>query len=252
MLKKFKASLIFTLILIPIALIGGYFSGIYVFESSTEEMQALLLEQIGSRDLINVIYMAQTVCYAVVCGFFGYILSEKLGLMRSFKPVGRSVIITLILSIIVAGACAALEYTVFCSAINEVAALYADKPTAANMIASLTYGGIIEEVMMRLFMMSLIAFIVWKLFFRKHEEVPVGVLVGANIASALLFAAAHLPVTIAMFGEITPLILLRCFLLNGAGALVFGHLYRKHGIQYAMLAHMLFHVVLKIVWILFI
>ena len=33
------------------------------------------------------------------------------------------------------------------------------------------------------------------------------------------------------------LVLLRCFLLNGELGLVFGWLYRKYGIQYAMIGH---------------
>lgn len=252
MIKKFKKPLIFVLILIPIAIVGGYFTGIYSFDSSTPENQALLLEQIGSRDMLNIIMAAQTVGYAVFCGFFGYILAEKLGLIRSFKLSKKPLLLTLGLSVIVAGVVSALEYAVFCGAIPEVAASYVEKPTAANWIASLTYGGVIEELMMRLFLMSLIAFIVWKLFYKKRESVPTGVLIGANIAAAVLFAAGHLPTTVMMFGGITPLVLLRCFLLNGAGAVVFGRLYRKHGIQYAMIAHMLFHVVLKVSWILFV
>ncbi|MBQ1342836.1 MAG: CPBP family intramembrane metalloprotease [Firmicutes bacterium] len=116
-------------------------------------------------------------------------------------------------------------------------------------MASVLYGGVIEEVMLRLFMMSLIAYLAWKVFFRREANPPTGVIIAANIIAALLFAAGHLPSTMQMFGEITPMILLRCFLLNGAGGLVFGYLYRKYGIQYSMLAHAGAHVVWKIIWI---
>ena len=81
--------------------------------------------------------------------------------------------------------------------------------------------------------------------------VPEGVLIGANIAAAGLFAAGHIPVTIAFFGKLTPVILLRCFLLNGGAGLIFGRLYRKYGIQYAMLSHVLFHIISKTIWSLF-
>jgi hypothetical protein len=115
------------------------------------------------------------------------------------------------------------------------------------VIASVLYGGVIEEVMLRLFFLSLLAFILWKVFFKgaSREAIPTRVFVIANVLAALLFAAAHLPSTLMTFGELTPLILFRCFLLNGGFGLIFGWLYRKHGIVYAMLGHALFHIVCK-------
>ena len=72
---------------------------------------------------------------------------------------------------------------------------------------------------------------------------------GWLVPAALLFAAGHLPPTMQMFGEITSMIMLRCFLLNGDGGLVFGYLYREYGIQYSMMAHAGAHIVWKIIWI---
>lgn len=108
-----------------------------------------------------------------------------------------------------------------------------------------------EEVLLRLFLMSLAAFLIWKLFFRKcsKNEIPQGVFVAANVLCALLFAAGHLPATITMFGTLTPLVLLRCFLLNGGLGLVFGWLYRKYGIQYAMIGHAGAHIISKLIWL---
>ena len=104
--------------------------------------------------------------------------------------------------------------------------------------------------MLRLFMMSLLAWLGWKVFFRKAEKAPAGVIVAANVISALLFAAGHLPAT-AMLFEITPLVLLRCFLFNGGLGLFFGWLYRRFGIQYAMIGHALAHIVSKLIWFIF-
>jgi hypothetical protein len=112
----------------------------------------------------------------------------------------------------------------------------------------------LEEIMLRLFVMSLLAFLIWKLFFRKAEkkQIPVGVFVAANLISAMLFAAGHLPATITAFGTLTPMLLVRCFLLNGAFGVWFGYLYRKYGLSYAMLAHALVHVVSDVIWAMFI
>ena len=70
-----------------------------------------------------------------------------------------------------------------------------------------------------------------------------------SVLSALLFAAGHLPVTAQTFGGLTPLLIFRCFLMNGAAGLLFGRFYRKYGIQYAILAHMLFHLVSRTIWL---
>lgn len=60
--------------------------------------------------------------------------------------------------------------------------------------------------------------------------------IAANIIAAFFFAAGHLPATITIFGKLTPLLLFRCFLLNGGFGLVFGWFYRRYGLIYAMTA----------------
>ena len=97
--------------------------------------------------------------------------------------------------------------------------------------------------------------------YRKHRStasilliitaIAAAVLIAANVIAALLFSAGHLPTTFIMLGS-SPVILLRCFLLNGGFGLLFGWLYRKYGLRYAMLAHGGCHVVSKLIWILFV
>ena len=55
-----------------------------------------------------------------------------------------------------------------------------------------------------------------------------------------------------MLMRLTPMIIFRCFLLNGGFGLLFGWLYRKYGLRYAMIAHGGCHVVSKLIWILFV
>ncbi len=248
-LNRFKKPLLFVLALVPIAIVGGYFTGVYGWAELTDEVKSQILAQIGNdQSLYYLITTLQTLLYALLFGFFGYILSDKTGLMRPVrfekKPVMVTIGMTLFTGLVL---CTDLFY--FKNHIPQVAAMYQGKPSFAYWMASVLYGGVIEEVMLRLFMMSLIAYLAWKVFFRREANPPTGVIIAANIIAALLFAAGHLPSTMQMFGEITPMILLRCFLLNGAGGLVFGYLYRKYGIQYSMLAHAGAHVVWKIIWI---
>ena len=97
--------------------------------------------------------------------------------------------------------------------------------------------------------MSLIALIISK--FSKGKVVTDTHFIIANAISSLLFAAGHIPGTLQMIG-ISPIILLRCFLMNGGFGLIFGRMYRKYGIQYAMLTHAGVHIVSKLICILFI
>ena len=249
LLNKYKRPLLFFLALAPIAIVSGFFTGVYGWAELTDDVKSQILAQIGNnQSLYYLITTMQTLVYALIFGFFGYILSEKTGLMKPVrfekKPMMVTIGITLFTGLVL---CTDLFY--FRNHIPQVAALYQDNPSFAYWMASVLYGGVIEEILLRLFMMSLIAYIAWKFFFRREATPPTGVIIAANILAALLFAAGHLPSTMQMFGEITPMILLRCFLLNGAGGLVFGYLYRKYGIQYSMMAHAGAHIVWKIIWI---
>ena len=247
--NRFKKPLLFVLALVPIAIVGGYFTGVYCWAELTDEVKSQILAQIGNdQSLYYLIATVQTLIYALIFGFLGYILSDKTGLMKPVrfekKPIMVTIGMTLFTGLVL---CTDLFY--FKNHIPQVAALYQQNPSFAYWMASVLYGGVIEEVLLRLFMMSLIACIAWKIIFRREANPPTGVLIAANIIAALLFAAGHLPSTMQMWGEITPMILLRCFLLNGAGGLVFGYLYRRYGIQYSMMAHAGAHVVWKIIWI---
>jgi membrane protease YdiL (CAAX protease family) len=73
----------------------------------------------------------------------------------------------------------------------------------------------------------------------------------ANVIASILFAVGHLPATAQLLG-LTPMIIARCLLLNGGLGLLFGWLYRKYGLRYAMIAHGGCHIISKLIWILFI
>ena len=246
-MKNWKRALRFTLCLLPVAAAAGYLTTLYSFAGLDPAAVEAAAAQAGGRWVLILITTAQTVLYALVCGFFGYILAEKLGLMRPWRPERLPLLRTLAASA-AAGAVFSLDRWTFC---RWIPALWgADYGfDAVGWLASVLYGGVIEEVMLRLFVMSLVAWLVWKLFCRKNGTVPEGVLIAANCVAALLFAAGHLPSTVQLLGGLTPLLVFRCFLLNGAFGLLFGRLYRKYGIQYAMLSHALVHVVSKLIWL---
>lgn len=247
-MAKFRKPFFFALCLLPFAIAAGIFAGFYQLDIYSDEVIAEMTAQFGSTDILIVIGAVQTVIYALFCGFFGYILADKTGLWKTIKPKKKSLVATFIVSLI-GGIVFSLDYPIFGSLIEPVKASYAAGITANNIIASVLYGDIIEEVMLRLFFMSLIAFVLWKVFCknRSKEKIPTAVFIAANLIAALAFAAGHLPATLSGFGELTPLIVFRCFLLNGGFGLVLGRLYRKYGIIYAMISHALFHIIGKLI-----
>lgn len=250
-MKKLKKPLLFTLVLLPFALIGGYFTALYQADVLAPDMMEQVLAQIGSMELLAVVTAVQTVGYAVFCGFVGYLLADKVGLMRPVRFEKLSLFKVLLICA-VCGVVFSMDYWTFGNWYPQIGAATAAGVSLNALIASIFYGGVIEEVMLRLFMMSLVAWLIWKTFFRKERSAPAGVIIAANVIAALLFAAGHLPATVMMLGSITVPILLRCFLFNGGFGLLFGWLYSKYGIHYAMLGHALLHIVSKAIWLIFI
>lgn len=249
-MKKLKKPVLFALTLIPAALAGGLFTALYQLDLYDPAILANMVTQVGSVEMILLVSVIQIAVYTFVCGFIGYILANKIGLLRPFRFQKANVLRTLFISV-VAGMLFSLDYWTFGKAVPEIAEATKAGLTVYAILASILYGGILEEVMLRLFMLSLIAWLLWKLFCRKWKIIPNGVFIVANCLTAFLFAAGHLPATYMAFGGLTPLLLVRCFLFNGGLGLVFGWLYRKYGVQYAMLSHAAVHAVSKAIWLFF-
>jgi membrane protease YdiL (CAAX protease family) len=250
-MSTLKKSLLFSLAILPIAIVAIVFTCLYQFEMYPPEILEEAVAQVGSMAIVWIITVIQNVGLIMFCCFFGYILAEKLGLWKPIKFEKRSLTVTLILSVI-AGIIFSLDPWTFGNLIDGIKENTAAGMTVYGIIASILYGGIIEEILMRLFVMSLIAFLISKIFYKKCEEIPAKVFVIANIVAALLFAACHLPATLVTFGELSPMLLFRCFLFNGGFGMLFGWLYRKHGLHYAMISHATVHIVSKIIWFIFI
>lgn len=235
-----------------IGLIGGFFTGLYLLDSYPADMQQQIMGQGLTRPILGLVTAVQSAGYGLVCGVLGILLGKKTGLWKDERSLEQRPLMVANIAAIVGGMALILpDLLYFGRHIQPIMDSYAVKPTLAYILAAVLYGGVIEEVMLRLFMMSLVAFLLHKLFWKKQENTPTAALVTANVVSALLFAAGHLPAT-AMLMRLTPMIVFRCFLLNGGFGLLFGWLYRKYGLRYAMIAHGGCHVVSKLIWILFV
>ncbi len=233
-----------------VGLFGGFFTGIYLLDSYPVEMQQEIVAQGITEPILGLVTALQSVGYGIVLGALGIWLSKKIGLWKDETTITRKPLLVSLLVAVVGGLAMILPDMLFFGQYSTVIMdSYATKPTIPYILASVTYGAVIEEVMLRLFAMSLIAFLLYKLFGKQQDQPTTAILVSSNIIAAILFAVGHLPATFILLGN-SPLIIARCLLLNGGIGLLFGYLYRKYGLRYAMLAHGGCHVVSKLIWIL--
>ena len=244
-----KKNIKFLIFLAVFGLIGGYFTALYSVDILDQATLEQTLAQVGSIEVLILITTLQSLLYAVVLGLIGKIIAEKVGLWREISFEAGPLILTAVASLIGGAIFILADTFVFGRLIPVVLDSYASKPTVDYIIASITYGGVVEEVMLRLFLMSLIAWLLSRLSADRTASERHFII--ANLISAALFAAGHLPATVISIGTGT-IIILRCFVMNGAFGLLFGRMYRKYGIQYAMLTHAGLHIVSKLIWILFI
>lgn len=234
-----------------VGLVGGYFVGIYQLDSFPEEMRQEILGQGLTPALLGAITALQSAGYGILLGAGGIWLGKRTGLWRDQRNITKKPLTITLVVAVAGGAVMILSDLLFFGRYSQpIMDSYAAKPGIPYLVAMVTYGGVIEEVMLRLFMMSLVAFLLNKVFGRQGKP-GTAILVAANVISALLFAAGHLPVTFILLGS-SPLLIFRCFLLNGGLGLLFGWLYRKYGLRYAMIAHGGCHIVSKLIWIFFI
>lgn len=107
------------------------------------------------------------------------------------------------------------------------------------------YGGINEELLTRLGLMTLLTWLGMKA--SRQEQPGARVVWIANVLAALLFGAGHLP-AVAALAPLTALLVVRTLLLNGIAGVVFGWLYWKRGLLVAMTSHFSADILLHVIW----
>jgi hypothetical protein len=121
-------------------------------------------------------------------------------------------------------------------------------PAWMGFLASF-YGGIGEEVQLRLFLLSFLALGIRYcrdfLFPIRISPLTPAVFWSANIIVAVIFGLGHLPVT-AELVPLTPLLIVRAIILNGIVGVVAGFLFWRRGIEMAMVYHFSADIILHV------
>jgi membrane protease YdiL (CAAX protease family) len=108
----------------------------------------------------------------------------------------------------------------------------------APLAVRVLYGGFTEEILLRWGIMTLLAWLPWRfLGARRASWMWLAILL-----SSVAFGLGHLPAAALLIGGLTPLATLWVIGANTLFGVLFGFLYWRYGLESAMLAHALTHV----------
>jgi hypothetical protein len=235
----------------------------------TLELQSGALEQLNLPipfPILIAIQVIQNGLLFAVCIFLGMLLAKRIGLgtpvldavargesalnkVRTFLPI--SIGLGILASVLIIGLDSYIFQPALIQELGEKASAInlTVQPAAWKGFLASFYGGIAEEILLRLFAMSLLAWL--GSFINKTKDgKPTHIIFWiANIFAAILFGFAHLP-AVSLLVPITILVIIRTVLLNSIGGIMFGWLYQKHGLESAMIAHFSADIVLHVLMVL--
>ncbi len=232
--------LITYLILVVCGLAGGILVLPYSFALNKERYAKIPM----SMPKFLLLTVIQTLVMLLILTGLGMLAANSIGL--SIASSTSIFPLAIVLGLIGGGLTLLVEMTVFYSRLPQ-AMHQANKRTVAwkGFLASF-YGGITEEILVRLFLMSGIVWLVGFVLQTSTGTPADGAYWIGIILSTLVFGLLHLPATAAIT-PLTRMLVFRAILLNGIGGLFFGWLYWQYGLISAMVAHFTFDIILHVI-----
>lgn len=111
------------------------------------------------------------------------------------------------------------------------------------IVARVLYGGFTEELLLRWGLMTALVWLAWRFLQQRRGPVQAGTVWPAIAVCALLFAAGHLPAASVLLGTLNVPVVVFVIGVNTAFGMLFGYLYWRHGLESAMIAHAMAHLV---------
>ncbi len=176
----------------------------------------------------------------------GLYLAHRIGLgapiieaWRDGQPVVRRVrsilAPTISLGILTSVLVIALDHLVFAQLLPGFSTVITQIGGWQGVLASFE-GGILEELELRLLVVSAVAWLLGKVSHTKQGLPSRGALWLAILVAAIVFGLGHMSAT-SLTVAITPLVVTRAIVLNGILGVLFGAMYCKRGLEAAMLCH---------------
>lgn len=243
--RDIKTSFLFAIM----GAIASAFVALYQIDMLGDEARNQIVLQLGSIEKMLIIASIQGGLITLLSTLAGLKLARKVNLKLNFRFDKKSLEMAIEFGFVTALIIVLSDRFIFARYLPSKITDY--KFSVIYLVSGVLYGGIVEEILLRLFVMSLFVFILWKLF-AKHEDnknIPRWIYISSIIMSSVLFAAGHIPVTAQLIGISLP-ILIRTFVLNGIGGIGFGYLYWRKGLSYSMCAHAFTHIFMNLVLLL--
>jgi Type II CAAX prenyl endopeptidase Rce1-like len=205
--------------------------------------------------LIVVQLMENTLFFGGVIAL-GLLLARKVGIEmpvlrrwlyseQTHLPVG-SVWVSILSGVVIAALIVLAFYSLFAPRIPDwPVGAEAALPIWKRFLACF-YGAINEELLARLFSLSLLLWLARKIAREKSQHASGLVFWIANVIVAVLFSLGHVPAA-KLLMQITPLVITAILCTNGAASLLFGYLFWKRGLEAAILAHFSADVILHVI-----
>lgn len=207
---------------------------------------------------VMLLSLVQSTVILVVAVVLGVALAPRVGLSapaaealaarRNIFPYLRPQLVPGLLGGLIGGICIVLisllsKPFLSAAAIDRISEFSKLMPLPTRIL----YGGVTEELLLRWGFMTLIVWAAWRLL-QKAQRVPTTpYFVGGILVSSLVFGAGHLPVGYMLLPDSFSLALVLFIILaNSAFGVVAGYLYWKRGLESAMIAHIVCHLVLAV------
>ena len=189
-----------------------------------------------------------------VLAYLGLRISKKIELEPTPVLAGKTKVQEYLTISVVSGVAAGLIIVLldmlldFIFVFPDIGAATGNPGAFVGFLASF-YGGIGEEVLLRLFFVPFLCLLIigaMKLLgFAKTWRYTDNIVWASVIIAAIVFGLGHLPATAAIMA-ITPAVVLRAVLLNRIGGVMFGWLFFKKGLEFAMISHFSLDIVLHV------
>lgn len=237
-------------------LIASIFGAIAIWPYTFTSMDLLQNLQVPLYVFLAGQIIQTIIMYAIII-LIGLYLAKKVGLGlpilegwlegREVKNYLKSILgISIGLGLFVGILIVGLDYLFsFAGATINVTQAAVNPPAWQGFLASF-YGGINEEILLRLFLMTIIAWIIFKIKKTKEGNPTSTGMWLAIVLAAVLFGAGHLPIVMAMT-TLTPMVIARTIIINAIGGIIFGWLYWKKGLESSMISHFSADIVLHVI-----
>jgi hypothetical protein len=202
------------------------------------------------------VFIQNGLLFALVV-YLGLRISRKIGIEPTPVLSGKARLRDNLTISVISGLAAGVAIVVLDLVLNSIfvftlkagVAPGAGAPGAIEGFLASFYGGISEELLLRLFFVPFLCLVLIGILMLlgraktwEHTDTVVWVSV---VIAAIVFGLGHLPATAAIM-DITPLVVFRAVLLNGVGGLVFGWLFYRKGLESAMISHFSADIVLHV------